>query len=122
VTAPGKTYLFEKDDGTTSGKGHEMASSLIVPSLLAGSGLNEIEISSIGYLVKWHDQYSLSYCEANLTGRHSGDEKNDVVKIMADQPECAIELLFHIIADEYGAEVSQWKTDYLLKILAENAL
>lgn len=113
LVAPGKTYLFVKEDGTTSGKGHEHASALMVLNILDGQGLNDKEIEWIADLVDDHDQFSLDYCNLNLSGYKNGDVKSDVEKIKSDQPDKCVELLLHIIADEWGAEISMWKTKYL---------
>jgi hypothetical protein len=123
VVAPGKSYLFVKEDGTTSGKGHEHGSALLAHEMLAKYNLNDIEIMWIVDLVENHDQFSLDYCKQNLQGYDSGEIGDDVIQIKKDQPEKAVELLLHIIADEWGAPISMWKTRYLLnEVLAKNFL
>lgn len=123
TVAPGKTYLYIKEDGSTSGKGHEHASAVMAHHLLASYGLNDIEMMWIVDLIENHDQFSLDYCKQNLIGFENGEVGRDIEKIKQDQPDKAVELLLHIIADEWGAPVSLWKSEYLFsKILAEHYL
>lgn len=116
----GKPYVFFKEDGNTTGKGHEHASAEMVPELLGGSGLFQADIDHIQYLVEQHGQFSLDFVQNELQGYESGDMQADITTILQVQPNYAVELMLHIIADEWGAEISQWKSEYLLKLIRNN--
>ncbi|MCA9391791.1 HD domain-containing protein [candidate division WWE3 bacterium] len=112
--APGDYYLITNDDGTTRGSGHEHASSLIVPELLYDSGLTNKELQHVVNLVDMHDTFSKGFYTENLSSLDSPDPESDARRCVKEAPEYALELMLHIIADEYGAAVTQDYRQYLL--------
>lgn len=107
--APGKTYLITLEDGKTKSTGHEHASALLSKKLLKNSEMSSNDKNYIYYLVDNHDFYSKDYCEQNLTFNPEID-----VQFLRQSNIYLVELLLHIIADEYGAKVTYKLRKYLL--------
>jgi len=99
------------DQGNTKAPGHEHASASIVPIMLdqANSTLTDTEISLIQLLVDRHDTYSEGYLSTHLTF----DISKDMSIIRSTQPQFYIELMLHILADNYGAEIYKKYDTYL---------
>ncbi|MDP4007318.1 MAG: hypothetical protein Q8P55_01855 [bacterium] len=108
---PGVTILEVVDqEGNTKAAGHEHAGSSIIPGLLSGFDLTSSEIATVQSLVDWHDTYSETWCKANLTQ----EIESDIQKIRNRQPLFYPELLLHILADNWGAEIYKPWSEYFL--------
>lgn len=98
------THLQVVDDqGNTKAPGHEHQSAGLVPKILHenGADITQTEISLIQLIVDRHDTYSESYLSANLTF----EVAQDIVLIKTAQPQFYVELLLHIMADNFGAPI-----------------
>lgn len=121
--APGKLYLFTKTDGHTQGTGHEQASANYAPALLKPLKLTPKDRSTVIDLIAKHDTFSLNYCQQHLSPDNDHDPKHDTEIIKATQPKYAFVLLLHIIADEYGATITQSLRNYqLTEIISKHSL
>lgn len=120
--APGDYFLITNPDGTTRGKGHEHASALMVPGILANRGLTPTEIEYVQNYVEGHDTFSKDFYTANLSPIGAPNPLADA-QICRNQSPLAFELLIQITADEYGADITQSYRDYLLnEVVAKHVI
>lgn len=109
----GITYLqvIDKENNTES-KGHEEAGAELVPKLLENSDLILSEIEFVQNIVKLHDTFSKDFCLDNLKKDMEYDSK-----IIKKTNPLYLELLLHIVSDNYGAEIYKEWADYFLNKL-----
>lgn len=109
---PGHPYLEVIDEeGNTRASGHEHAGAVIIPSLLRDSGLSSQELTRVQQLVELHDTYSEIFCKSNLKLEAS----IDMPVIRKQQPDMHIDLLLHIISDNWGVEIYRRWSEYFLQ-------
>jgi len=74
-------------------------------------------------LIAHHNTFSLDYCQTCLSPENKRDPRKDAKIIKQTEPKIALELLLHIIADEYGTPITQSLRDYLLtEVMAKYSL
>ncbi len=109
----GITYFQVVDgDGNTEAFGHEDAGAALVPSLLESTGLAQSEVEFVGNIVKAHNTFSEEFCSASL----KKDPQQDAEVIRETNP-LYMELLLHILADNWGVLVYKEWSDYFMNKL-----
>ncbi|OGM19573.1 hypothetical protein A2955_04935 [Candidatus Woesebacteria bacterium RIFCSPLOWO2_01_FULL_37_19] len=104
------------ENGTTISTGHELASVVIAKNLLRNVSFSKEEQGYIYYIIDRHDFFNLDFCNSKLTK----NPFKDFTILKKIEPHYALELLLHIIADEYGAKITlKWRNYLLYKVIAE---